>query len=278
MTDNRKDTNVDFNNLIDDKTFWDLYPIDLLNIEGVSVQSLPVPVRVINLLMHNGVKTLADLYRMKIIDFRKLKGSGDKCFKDTCKYLSDLSNNSVKLTPDVYPSKNDVTIPSIISKNINNILKQDFSFVESSECSDLEKDFIEKYRQALDVIGVDFARACYETPKTVLAMISAFNPFIKTFEEREYRKSKIQNLYGTIPTNRLNNIVNGYIDAFTSDEEKRNSLYQIYGLNERITAKISQPIIEAIDDSVKKFAVLVEFLKWCDFDISKQIDELFDML
>ena len=60
--------------LISDATFWDLYPVDLSSVENVSVQSLPVSVRVTNLLMHNGVKTVADLYRMKVDDFIKLRG------------------------------------------------------------------------------------------------------------------------------------------------------------------------------------------------------------
>lgn len=43
--------------LISDATFWDLYPVDLSSVENVSVQSLPVSVRVTNLLMHNGVRS-----------------------------------------------------------------------------------------------------------------------------------------------------------------------------------------------------------------------------
>ena len=45
-------------NLISGVTFWDLYPVDLSSVEDVSVQSLPVSVRVTNLLMHNGITVL----------------------------------------------------------------------------------------------------------------------------------------------------------------------------------------------------------------------------
>ena len=78
MIDDRKTQNND--NLISDATFWDLYPVDLSSVEDVSVQSLPVSVRVTNLLMHNGVKTVADLYRMKVDDFIKLRGAGKNIF------------------------------------------------------------------------------------------------------------------------------------------------------------------------------------------------------
>ena len=124
MIDDRKTQNND--NLISDTTFWDLYPVDLSSVEDVSVQSLPVSVRVTNLLMHNGVRTVADLYRMKVDDFIKLRGAGKKCYDETCKYLSDLSNKAVELDPSLSTPKVSVCVPQIIAENIENILNQDF--------------------------------------------------------------------------------------------------------------------------------------------------------
>ena len=129
MIDDRKTQNND--NLISDTTFWDLYPVDLSSVEDVSVQSLPVSVRVTNLLMHNGVKTVADLFRMKVDDFIKLRGAGKKCYDETCKYLSDLSNKTIELDPSLSTSKVAACVPQIIADNIENILDQDFSFCDN---------------------------------------------------------------------------------------------------------------------------------------------------
>ena len=50
MIDVHKTPKESADNLISGVTFWDLYPVDLSSVEDVSVQSLPVSVRVTNLL------------------------------------------------------------------------------------------------------------------------------------------------------------------------------------------------------------------------------------
>ena len=61
MIENLKTSKKTADNLISDTTFWDLYPVDLSSVEDVSVQSLPISVRVTNLLMHSGENTTVDL-------------------------------------------------------------------------------------------------------------------------------------------------------------------------------------------------------------------------
>ena len=127
MIDDRKTQNND--NVISDTTFWDLYPVDLSSVEDVSVQSLPVSVRVTNLLIHNGVKTVADLFRMKVEDFMRLRGAGTKCYDETCKYLAALSNKAVSLESSLIKSRIANNSAKVIAENIESILNQDFSFL-----------------------------------------------------------------------------------------------------------------------------------------------------
>lgn len=264
--------------LISDATFWDLYPVDLSRVENVSVQSLPVSVRVTNLLMHNGVKTVADLYRMKVDDFIKLRGAGKKCYDETCKYLSDFSNRVVKLDPSLSTPKVAVCVPSIISENIENILNQDFSFCDDLNAKSDDLIVIEKYRDAVEVLGSDLARICYSSPNKILPLMDALNPFIKAQQERQYRKTKIHEYLVAIPEWRCSNNVYGYINAFAHDEELRESLYHIYNLDANPKASIKGFAFESIAESVTDYALLLNFLKWCTFDINKEIAELFHML
>ena len=231
----------------------------------MSVQSLPVSVRVTNLLMHNGVRTVADLYRMKVDDFINLRGAGKKCYDETCKYLSDLSNKAIELDPSLSTSKVAVCVPQIIAENIENILNQDFSF-----CDDLNADsddilVVEKYRDAVEILGSELARICYNTPNKILPLMDALNPFIKAQQERQYRKNKIQEHLVAIPEWRCSNNVHGYINAFTHDEEQRKALYHIYNLDVNPKARIKGFVFETIAESVSDFALLLNFLKWCTF-------------
>ena len=63
-------------NLIIDKTFWEMYPVDLSMIEDVSVLTLSFSVRTSNVLMRNGVTTLHKLYATKVSDLSNFRNAG----------------------------------------------------------------------------------------------------------------------------------------------------------------------------------------------------------
>ena len=261
MIDDRKTQNND--NLISDTTFWDLYPVDLSSVEDVSVQSLPVSVRVTNLLMHNGVKTVADLFRMKVDDFIKLRGAGKKCYDETCQYLSDLSNRAVEIDPSLGAPKVAAHIPQIVADNIESIINQNFAFCEELPIGSEDAIAVDKYKEAVEILGAELARVCYQTPNKILPLMDALKPFIKAQQEREYRKNKISESLALIPTQRFNNSVRGYINAFTTDEEQRKTLGKIYGLELYPNARIKNYIFEPVAESVTDFALLLNFLRWC---------------
>ncbi len=275
MIDDPKTQNND--NLISDTTFWDLYPVDLSSVENVSVQSLPVSVRVTNLLMHNGVRTVADLYRMKVEDFIKLHGAGKKCYDETCQYLSDLSSKAVEIAPSWGTPKFVTHVPRIVADNIESIINQNFTFCEELPIESDDAIVIDKYKEAVEILGTDLARDCYQKPNKILPLIDALKPFIKAQQEREYRKNKVFEMLALIPTQRINNGVRGYINAFTTDEGQRKVLGKIYGLELYPAACIKNYIFELVAESVTNFAVLLNFLKWCAFDINKEISELFQI-
>lgn len=278
MIDERNTSKESADNLISGVIFWDLYPVDLSSVEDVSVQSLPVSVRVTNLLMHNGIRTVADLYRMKIDDFIKLRGAGAKCYDETCKCLSDLSSKAIELNPTLVAPKVTRHVPQIISNNIERILNQDFSFCDNLDVDSEETIIVKKYRDALEILGADLARICYTTPGKILPLMDALEPFVKTHQERQYREETIQKVLATIPEWRFSNNVQGYINAFTHDEEQRKMLYCIYNIDANPKARINGFRFKKIAESVTDFALLLNFLKWCTFDINEEIMELFQML
>lgn len=278
MIDVHKTPKESADNLISGVTFWDLYPVDLSSVENVSVQSLPVSVRVTNLLMHNGITTVADLYRMKVDDFIKLRGAGAKCYDETCKYLAGLSNKATELEPFLPAAKVQAHIPQIITDNIENILNQDFTFYEELSVESNDMAAIEKYKEAVEILGTELARTCYQEPNKILPLIAALKPIVKTQQEREYRKDKISESLAAIPAQRFNNDVRGYINAFTNDDEQRKVLGEIYGLDLSPKARIKNYLFETIAESLTNFALLLNFLKWCTFDINEEIMELFQML
>ena len=261
-----------------DKTFGDLYPINLSSVENIGVQTLPISMRIKNRLMRSGIKNVASLCRMKVNDFMNLHGAGTKSCDEICSYLADLSNNVIDISPSLASLEVASHIPQIVADNLESILNQDFTFCENSTVESNEVVVVEKYKNAIEILGTDLARACYQTPQKVIPIMNALEPFIKAQQEREYRKKQISESLELIPNQRFNNNVCGYINAFTTDEEQRKTLGKIYGLELYPNARIKNFIFEAVSESKTDFALLLHFLKWCTFDINEEIAELFQML
>ena len=189
---------------------------------------MPLSVRVTNVLMHNGIRTVADLFRMKIEDFIHLRGAGVKCYDETCRYLADLSSKVVEFNVSSVEEKTDSTVSRIVIDHIDSILNQDFSFLYGQSLENQDITIIEKYRESIEILGSDLARMCYATPNRVLPFITALKPIIKPQQEYVYKRKQNSDCLTAIPAPRRSKYVYGYICAFTFEEEQRQTLYQIY--------------------------------------------------
>jgi len=63
-----------------------------------------------------------------------------------------------------------------------------------------------------------------------------------------------------------------------NDDKQRKILYDIYGLENNPTATINSFVSEKVSESVTDFALLLNFFKWCTFDIKEEIEDLFQTL
>lgn len=263
---------------ISDETFIELFPIDPSLVEDLSILTVPVSVRVKNILMHNGIKTVADLCRMKVNDFIGLRGSGKKCYDDICNYLSELSNGEIEAHSVNNVSESHCPHAQIVVDNIEKILNQDFAFCEQLPTDHEDRIIINKYKEAVEVLGTDLAWICYKTPNKIIPLMEAFNSLIREQQEFEYRENKTYETVLLMPEQRRNNYVYGYINAFTSNDYQRNVLYKIYELELYPCALVKDYKLKTISDSLADFKLLLDFLRWCAFDISSEISELFKIL
>lgn len=274
MSDEKK--NSKYNSVtISDKTFIELFPIDPSLVEDIRIITVPVSVRVKNILMHNGIKTVADLCKMKVNDFISLHGSGKKCYEDICAFLSELSNGNMEF-PDV--GKRNCSTTQIVIDNIEDILNRDFAFCEHLPVEHNDRLIIDKYKEAVEILGTDLAWISYKTPNKITPLMDAFDSLIKAQRELEYRKNKTHEAILLISEQRRNNYAYGYINAFTNNDYQRNTLYKIYSLESHPRALVKDFKLEIISDSVSDFKLLLDFLKWCSFDIDREISELFKIL
>ena len=263
-------------NLIIDKTFWEMYPVDLSMIEDVSVLTLSFSVRTSNVLMRNGVTTLHKLYATKVSDLANFRNAGKKTVDELHLFFYNLSKgNSIEIIENSDANSNAISHNQIFKENIENILNNDFSFVEENEFSEQLKEESCKYREAIDILGTDLARQCYASPNTIIPVMNMFAEFIRTTNRYERKRREIHERFKNIPKDRLENKVQGYIKAYTRKEDIQELLNLVYQIAEKPDAKVKSIDIDVLLENEEAYAVLLRFLEWCSFDIKQEVLEIF---
>lgn len=263
-------------NLIIDKTFWEMYPVDLSMIEDVSVLTLSFSVRTSNVLMRNGVTTLHKLYATKVSDFSNFRNAGKKTVDELHLFFYNLSKgNSIEIIENSDANSNPIGHNRIIKDNIENIFNNDFSFLEADEVSEQLKEETCKYREAIDILGIDLARQCYASPNTIIPVMNMFVEFIRNTNRYERKRREIYERFKNIPKDRLENKVQGYIKAYTRKEDIQELLNLVYQIAEKPDAKVKSIDIDILLENEEAYAVLLRFLEWCSFDIKQEVLEIF---
>lgn len=262
--------------LIIDKTFWEIYPVDLSLVEDVSVLTLSFSVRTSNILMRNGITTLHKLYSLKASEFASFRNAGKKCIDEVhlffYNYSRDASLGSIAEGQD---NSHTIHCFKTIKENVENILNGDFSFVDGEDISEQIKEEVEKYREALDILGADLARKAFESPNSIVPVMNMFVGFIRYTNRFSRKRKEINERLMTIPSQRLEKKVKGYIKAYTRNEDIQLQLESLYQVTENPNARIKDINIDYLLEQEDVYARLLNFLEWCSFDIKAEAQQIF---
>lgn len=253
-----------------DLIFSDIYPIVVSADNDLPVMDLLFSVRLKNVLMRNHVTTLSAILATNVAEFEGFRNLGTKSVKELNDYLNSLLAEGF---PVKSGEKNSSATSVVIAKNIEAFLGGDRSFLD--DITDDERKSAEPYIEACDTIGTELAELCYRDPVSVLPMVQSLYDFIENTERELEIEKRIKECIDAIPTERLDQKVIGYINAFTREEELIDQLKHIYLLDVNADAKLREFSFDKVFNSYGLLSILLGFLKWCSFDIKSEIDELF---
>ena len=242
--------------------FSDIYPIVVSEDKDVSVMDLPFSVRLKNILMRNHVTTLSAILALNISEFEGFRNLGAKTVKELTDYLDGLVEEGLTVNSK---NKRDKMQSAAIVQNIEAFLSGDRSFLEN--ISGDERKSAEPYINALDVLGADLAETCYRDPMSVLPMLQSLSDFIYKSDREFEIERRIKDCMKAIPSERLDQKVVGYINAYTRDEEKTEKLKFIYGFEENHDTQLRDFEKEKVFNSYELLSLFLDFLKWSSFDI-----------
>ena len=250
-------------------TYAEKYNISPEDYSDIPVTTLPLSARVINLCMRNKLRTIDLLLNTSNETLSNIKGFGKNCIVELDNYFSTIGEKPLF----IYANGQDENhvIVSLLKNHCDDLIADDFSFVDYDNLSENGKRIIDKYKEAAKTLGSELIYECLKNPDYIAYISSA----LSDFQIKYKRYNEIWNLVYGIPAYRLEfNAVN-YINAYTSSDEKRIALYNMCASKD-CTLKEMINSLDYSDDS--KLLVAKRFLKWCSFDLVAEINQLFEEL
>lgn len=159
----------------------------------------------------------------------------------------------------------------IFKKHKEDIALGDFSSFENYNLTVNERRFLTKYKESYDLLGADVVFDCVSSPQKIMPIISAFSNFIS----ETYEHTELYNLLIKLPKNRRKNKVLYYIRAFTLNEKERSVLE---GMCDNSDCSLESLVVYYKHDSDSAFKLLRNFIKWCNFDLNKELADIFSKL
>lgn len=250
-------------------TYAEKFNIPSDDYSDISVTALPLSTRVINICMRNKIRTVEELLNTSFDVFVNLKGFGKNCIIELDNYFSTIGEKPL-LTYTNGQAESQIIV-SLLKKHSDEIIVGDFSFIDYDKLSESGKLVIDKYKESVEVLGLELVSECLKNPNYIAYISYAFSDFQNKYK----RYNEIWNLTYDIPSYRLDFNVFSYINAYTSNDEKRNALYDMCK-SEKCTLREMINGIDYSDDS--KLLAVKRFLKWCSFDLVTEISQLFEDL
>lgn len=250
----------------EDKPLANLFNVQPTDYEDITVASLPFSVRVSNRLREKKIRTLKDLLLVDIESLKKIRGFGANSINEILKYCGNLPKSHRQVN-----TENNTPFSSVFIENLDSIIEGDFSFADSIDLSDEQKDQLVAIKDSYSILGSELARQCVESPKIIKAISLALSKYITQL----LTLNTLKELCSLIPEFRRNNKAKYFIDVFSSNNSTKELITKCYN---SVDDKL-ESILYSIDTENKSIVIMAEkFLQWCAFDLSKEIEKIFETI
>jgi len=248
-----------------DTAFYEMYNLNSDEYEGVSITTLPFSVRIINRFMGNGITNVAELLKTTPSALMKIKGFGKNCLDEVDDLCSKLDATN---TSSSTQGRKDFGTSSLFMNYRDEIAIGDFSVFDKLELSEEEAVQLQKYKEAYEVLGEELVFESVSSAEKIIPIVEMF----VDYQNRIKKQVEICKMANALPNARKSNKAFGYINAFTLDESKRALLKEMCESED--ASLLSMAGTNKVDDA-KAYILLKSFFKWCAFDLTKEIDDLF---
>lgn len=233
----------------------DKYGMNPDDFADVEVLSIPFTIRVSNVLMQNGIKTIGLLLQKTEEELVGLRNFGRTCAEEIDARLIALRDEERSRTR------------KLSLEECHLIAKRDFSFLPEK---DLDSSFVAQCIEAQEMLGEELTCLCLDEPNKIIPILS----MIREFGERIIWQKELESLLKEIPAKRRDNQAIAYINAFTRHEKERETLVGLYPAPDAPL----KTIVRSNSLDAFSFPLAMRFLSWCKYDLQEEISHLFSVL
>lgn len=254
---------------VNNLSFAKQHNIDSSEYREMLIEDCSFSVRVYNCLRRSNISTVEALLNLNAETLMHFRNLGRNSFDEIEAFIRDLAKENATLL--VSDSKTNGNILNLLSDNAERIALGDFSFVEEAELSEEEHRCVSKFKDAFEILGAELVFDAYSDKEKILPIMEMFNSFIA----ESNKQKELLLLLEDVPSYRRLNKAYGYINAFTTRDSERIKLKKVC-ISEDST--ISSMVTNFHFDDAETVLLIKRFLKWCSFDLRKEIDDLFKKL
>lgn len=236
-------------------TLGEKYGMNPDDFADVEVLSIPFSVRVSNVLMRNGIKTIGLLLQKTEEQLQNLRNFGRTC-------TEEIDARLVALREEKGPRTRKFTL-----EECRLMAKGDFSFLVGEELSDSDNEFLARCIETQEVLGEELALTCLEEPENIIPILG----MVREFSQRITWQQELQSALNDVPAHRRSNQAIAYINTFTQHENQRAALLGLYPTPD---APLST-IVNSNNLNPFSLSLAKRFLAWCRYDLREEIAQLF---
>lgn len=254
----------------------DLYSINESEYIDKSINEMDFSVRLFNCLHGKcNVNTVGEMLKLTYAKLVELKGLGKTSLKELDETLRNMSSKEISSEKPRKRLALRLETKRFLRENSSNICKKQFKFCEEWDFTDNELKVLEKIKSATEVLDSELIAKVFENPEQIISIMHSLNSAVSQYEEEYNVYQQIESAYKNISNEKLNCNIKWFIYAYTDDDNTRKFMLE-WCENQNINY-----IRDLKDIKIKendRFESIFRFVKWCGFDIKKDIDEMFNKL
>ncbi len=254
-----------------EKSFAELFGVEAENYAGALIKKSELSVRVNNRLRFINVETIDELLKYSPADLMKIESFGKTSLEEITRYLERFINEYEVITIPKNDQQEAVsrTVMSdatkeFVADHIDELAKGEYQqLIDQSDDDPDRLALLQYFMEHHEEMDYSLLQLTIREPEKAVDLCGLLNRSISYLALQE----RIREAVECLPEYKRHNLAVNYISVYERVDAEKETLYRIYDLDHRkLEDAVWNPAVD--EDNIM---ILLRFLKWCAFDLNKEI-------